>query len=194
MVLHWYDLTCPFCYLAQARNDALVAHGAELTEIGFQAHPDVPPQGINVGRRQGAMYDTIARDAAEIGLPLRWQDKLPNSRLALAAVSWVETSAPARAAPFRRSLFHAHFAGGRDIGDRDVVLGLAAESGADPSVVAAGWDDGRAFSILDAGQQQGREAGVTGTPAWMIAGRLVTGLVEQDTLLAMLAINAATRV
>jgi hypothetical protein len=29
-VLHWYELSCPFCYIRQSRNAVVVQHGFHL--------------------------------------------------------------------------------------------------------------------------------------------------------------------
>jgi hypothetical protein len=35
-VLHWYDFSCPFCYIGQSRNAVFVRHGFHLVELTFQ--------------------------------------------------------------------------------------------------------------------------------------------------------------
>src|SRR4051812_44086239 len=87
-VLHWYDFICPFCYVGQHRNAILVRHGFHVVELPFQAHPDIPVGGISAGLRNGQMYVTLEREAAEAGLPLKWPSHLPNTRHALAAAEW----------------------------------------------------------------------------------------------------------
>jgi predicted DsbA family dithiol-disulfide isomerase len=74
VALHWYDLTCPFCYLGQARTRLLKEHGLTVVELPFQAHPDTSPEGTFLGQRQGSMYARIEQAAAEIGLAGRRPD------------------------------------------------------------------------------------------------------------------------
>ena len=50
-----------------------------------------------MGPRDGPMYDHIALEAKAAGLPLKWRDRLPNSRMALAAVEWTRVHAPSMA-------------------------------------------------------------------------------------------------
>src|SRR5436190_14007720 len=71
-VLSWYDFLCPFCYVGQARTAILMRHGLRVVELPYQAHPDIPAGGLEVGRRHGAMYVALAREAHEAGLPLHW--------------------------------------------------------------------------------------------------------------------------
>lgn len=187
---HWYDLTCPFCYLAQARNEALLKAGAKLVEYPFQAHPDVPPEGIYMGPRKGPMYDNIAAQAKASGLPLHWRDRLPNSRTALAAAEWVRQNKPAETADkFRRDLFHAHFAGNKDIGDKKVILDLAKSDNIDSSEIEKAWNDGSAYKMVDESQRAGMQVGVRGTPAWEAKGRVVSGLQPQSELDALMALD-----
>lgn len=186
---HWFDLTCPFCYLAQPRNEALLKAGAKLVELPFQAHPDVPPEGHYIGPRHGPMYDSIATQARASNLPLHWRDRLPNSRTALAAVEWARQNKPELADKFRRDLFHAHFAGDKDIGDRKVILDLARADDLDAAEIEKAWQDGSAFKMVDEAQQAGVKAGAHGTPAWEAKGRLVSGLQSQAELDALVALD-----
>jgi 2-hydroxychromene-2-carboxylate isomerase len=81
-VTHWYDFVCPFCYVGQHRTAILVRYGLEVVELPFRAHPDIPPGGIPAGPRNGPMYVMLEREAADAGLPLRWPERLPNTRRA----------------------------------------------------------------------------------------------------------------
>ena len=70
IVLHWYDLLCPFCYVGQNRTTILLRHGLDVVELPFQAHPDIPPGGIPAGPRNGpicAMLEREARDPLDAG-------------------------------------------------------------------------------------------------------------------------------
>src|SRR4051794_5771773 len=83
IVLHWYDLLCPFCYVAQGRNEILRRRGFVVTELPFEAHPEIPATGTEAGPRQGAMYAKLEREARDDGLILHWPARLPNTRRAL---------------------------------------------------------------------------------------------------------------
>lgn len=189
---HWFDLTCPFCYLAQPRNEALLKAGAKLVELPFQAHPDVPQSGLYIGPRHGPMYESIAAHARAANLPLHWRDHLPNSKAALAAVEWTRRNKPELADKFRKDLFHAHFAGNKDIGDSKVILELAKAIGVDPADIEKAWTDGSAYELVDNAQQEGIKAGVRGTPAWEAKGRLVSGLQNQSEIDALLSLDDKT--
>lgn len=174
----FYDLTCPFCYLAQPLNKRLLASGAILTELPFQAHPEIPREGIHMGPRTGPMYDSIAVTAKAAGLPLKWRGRLPNSRLALAAAEWTRRTKPEVADEVRERLFHAHFAGDQDIGDKEVVLDVLESCGLERSTAESSLRDGTAMRWVDDAERLGKSAGVRSTPSWESNGTVVSGLRE----------------
>src|SRR6266702_3477354 len=106
-VLHWFDFICPFCYLGQQRN---------------QIHPDIPPEGVEAGPRDGPMYQALEREAAQTGLSLNWPPRLPGTRTALAAAEWVRRRRPDASDEFNRALFAAHFELSEDLGDTAVIM------------------------------------------------------------------------
>lgn len=176
----FYDLTCPFCYLAQPFNNALRRSGASLTGLPFQAHPEIPSSGTFIGPRRSPMYDNIASRARTLKLPLKWRDVLPNSSLALAAAEWTRIQRPEKADEVQEKLFHAHFAGERDIGDSKVVVDVLGQCGVDMTAVERALNDGSALRLVDEAERIGRELGVMSTPTWESDGHVVSGLQEGE--------------
>lgn len=180
-VLHWYDLMCPFCYVGQQRNTIFEAHGFEVIELPFQAHPEIPPGGRQAGERSAALVARIEAEAKVADLPLSWPARLPNTRAALAAAEWVRRHAPPGSFPrFQKALFAAHFALGQDLGDRDVIDRLAAAAGVDIAAMHAALADRSAYALVDQSEALGRSLGVQGTPAWLVAGHLIPGLYPPE--------------
>lgn len=177
-VLHWYDFLCPFCYVGQARTEILVRHGLDVVELPFQAHPDIPPSGLPIGPRSGPTYTNLEREAKEAGLSVRWPPRLPDTRRALAVAEWVRRHQPETFARLRSDLFAAHFVLGEDLGAPAVVDRHAAELGIDLKALHAALADGTAFAAVDEAETIGRRHGVQGTPAWLIEGRLISGLLS----------------
>jgi predicted DsbA family dithiol-disulfide isomerase len=177
LVLHWYDFLCPFCYVAQHRNAMLMASGLEVVELPFQAHPDIPRGGVEVGPRSGSMYETLELEAREAGLLLYWPRRLPNTRDALAAAEWVRRQQPNAFPQLQKALFNAHFVLGEDLGDAVVIDRHARASGVDLVALHAALADGRAVAGVDEADGVGRELGVRGTPSWLLRGELISGLL-----------------
>lgn len=173
---HWFDFICPYCYIAQARNDILEASGVRVIERPFQAHPEIPAGGTAMGRRVGPMYDRLEAEARRCDLPLHWPDRLPNSRMALGVAEWVRIHAEPAASALRKRVFEAHFVRGQDIGDPALVEDLAEAAGVDRGALRDAIASGAAEVALADSERLGREVGVTGTPVWLIQGQLIVGL------------------
>ena len=191
-VLHWYDFLCPFCYVGQSRTAILRRHGLDVVELPFQAHPDIPPNGIPVGPRMGEMYSNLEREAKEAGLILNWPSRLPNTRHALAAAEWVRRHQPHMFTPFQKALFAAHFVAGEDLGNSAVIDRHAAELGIDLDAFHTAWLDGTALAAVNESETLGREQGVRGTPAWRIGQRLISGLLPASEFEHLAEIRTAT--
>lgn len=162
--------------MAQQRNQILSSHGLEIVELPFQIHPEIPPEGVEAGPRNGPMCRSLEREAAQAGLPLNWPSRLPDSRTALSAAEWVRRHRPDASAEFNRSLFAAHFELGEDLGDTDVLIRHAVASDIDAEVLRAALEDGSAQAALTEATSVGARAGVRATPTWLIAGEMVSGL------------------
>lgn len=176
-VLHWYDFLCPFCYVGQSRNAILVRHALEVIDLPFQAHPDIPPNGVPAGTRNGSMYVKLEREAKEAGLSLNWPIRLPNTRHALAAAEWVRRYQPSIFPLFHKDLFAAHFVLGEDLGNPAVIDRHANDLGIDFETMDLALADGSALAAVTAAETIGRRYDVQGTPAWLIAQRLISGLL-----------------
>ncbi len=177
----WYDFICPFCYLGQQRTGILADAGLTIVELPFQAHPEIPVEGITAGMRSGAMYDFLSAEAAALRLPLKWPPRLPNSRLALAAAEWVRRNEAPAFPALRRGLFEAHFVQGEDLGDPGTVDQHLSKEGLDPTRFWQAMDDGSAEQAVAAAETKARETGLHGTPGWLVGGTLISGLQPSPT-------------
>jgi predicted DsbA family dithiol-disulfide isomerase len=176
MVLHWYDFVCPFCYVGQSRTALLVEAGLDVISLPFQAHPDIPADGLLVGFRRGPGYNMLEHQAAAAGLALRWPARIPNSRRALAAAEWVRRHQPRAFAEVHSKLFEAHFALGEDIGNQTVIDLHAANAGVDVGALHTVLVDGGGYAGVDQAERIGHQHGIHGTPAWLLGERLIVGL------------------
>jgi predicted DsbA family dithiol-disulfide isomerase len=176
-VLHWYDFLCPFCYVGQHRTAILVRRGLHVVELPFQAHPEIPPGGIPAGPRSGAMYAMLEREAREAELPLRWPRRLPDTRQALAAAEWTRQHQPLAFPQFHKGLFQAHFVLDEDLENPAVIERHADEAGINLVALRAALADKSAAAAVKEAEMIGRKYGVRGTPAWLLAQRLITGLL-----------------
>lgn len=194
-VLHWYDFICPFCYIGQQRNAILVQYGLHVVELAFQAHTEIPSGGIPAGPRNGPMYAMLEHEAREAELPLRWPKRLPNTRLALAAAEWIRRHHESAFPQLHKALFAAHFVLGEDLEDPGVIDRHAGAAGIDIADLHAALADGSAAGALEDADRLGRKYGVQGTPAWLFAQGMITGLrgVAEFERLAQDAVRLSQR-
>ena len=90
--------------------------------------------------------------------------------------------APAAHPTVHRGLFDAMFVDGRDISDAGVVDSIVAAAGADAEACRAAVDSGSMDAALVASRERALDAGVSGTPSWLLGGRiLVPGLQPWST-------------
>ena len=193
-VLHWFDFICPFCYVGQQRNQILSRHGLEIVHLPFQIHPDIPPEGIEAGPRNGPMYRALEQEAARARLPLKWPPRLPDTRTALAAAEWVRRRRPDASDEFNRALFAARFELGEDLGDTEVLMRHAGAAGIDTEVLRAALADGSARAALAEAESVGARFGVQATPTWLIAGEMISGLRPESEFEALAAYRHPTRI
>ncbi|MEZ2126738.1 MULTISPECIES: DsbA family protein [unclassified Sinorhizobium] len=182
-VLHWYDFICPFCYVGQSRDAIFEDRGFAVVDLAFEIHPEIPPDGKFVGPRSGEMYDRLQKEADEASLPLNWPERLPNSRMALAAAEWVRRNEPDAFREFSKSLFAAHFAEGDDIGSPDVISERARRAGVSVDDMGRALAGRSAHLLVDETEMLGRQVGVRGTPAWLVGGKIMPGLLPRSTFI-----------
>lgn len=187
IAIHWYDLTCPFCYIAQTRNAQLEQLGFKVVELPLQAHPDIPAAGLTMEQRSGTMYTNIEQEAKKANLPINWPPRLPNSRLALASAEWVRRNAVSEFKQFQKSLFDAHLVLGQDIGAIETVERHARVSSIDVELLRDALRGNSPFYYVSASENEGKNHGIRGTPAWLVNGHLVSGLIEASQLQKLVA-------
>jgi predicted DsbA family dithiol-disulfide isomerase len=122
------------------------------------------------------------REAREAGLSLHWPPRLPNTRRALAAAEWARRQQPRAFRQLHKDLFDAHFVLGEDLEDPAVIDRHASRSGIDLAALHAALADGSTAAAVMEAEMIGREYGVQGTPAWLLAQRLIAGLLRISSI------------
>jgi len=173
---HWYDLTCPFCYVSNSRNKILKENGFTIIALPFQAHPEVPAEGMHMGKRTGPMYDLLEKEAKEANLPLNWPARLPNSRYALALAEQVRRNKPHLFSDIKDRLYAAHFALNEDLGSKEVVHNILISFGITETEINKWMEDDSAFDNLRNAAYSAQLVGLQGTPAWVLSNKIIPGL------------------
>ncbi|WP_095012962.1 DsbA family oxidoreductase [Tsuneonella mangrovi] len=202
----WSDVMCPWCIIGyrNLQQGLAMLEGeieAQVSWLPFELNPDMPPQGeesrAHIARKYGRTgeqakqaSDMMAERARAAGFPFDYtgEGEAPPSMLwntfdAHKLLRWaLATEGPEAQTRLKLALFAAHFQQRRRIGERDVLLDVAAEQGFDREAVAAALDDERLAQEVRAEERHAWDMNVTGVPAMVIDGKfLVPGAQEPET-------------
>lgn len=188
------DYICPFCFLGTEtlRQVQPQVPPFTLEWKGFQTHPEYPASGVPVAQRAAqfgkeryaAIWHNITAMAEGIGLEMRPPTVLTNSLLALEATEYAKDED--KAAEFSRAVYSAYFQDGQNIGDLEVVLGLAQQVGLDPIMVQEHLSAGTYRQRLATAQQEARSLGVSGVPTFVVGPAQIVGAQSPEVFVKML--------
>ena len=197
------DVVCPWCYLGEKRLEAALAEELQPVALRwrpYQLDPTIPPGGVDraaymerkFGRdgRLKSIHDHLVRLGAEVGISFAFDriERAPNTLDAHRLIRWAASAGTQREVVDR--LFRAYFVEGRDVGDRAVLLDLAAASGLDADIVDELLAEGADVDAVRREIAEAQAIGVTGVPFFIFAGRVgVPG--AQDVPLLRRAMNQA---
>jgi predicted DsbA family dithiol-disulfide isomerase len=154
-------------------------HGVSIKWVHFPLHPETPMEGrsledlfagrgYDIAKMQGQMR---ARMEAE-GLPYGNRTMTFNSRLAQELGAWADTQPGGD--KIHDALFRAYFVDGLNIGDADVLAGIAESVGLSREAAKEVLEKRSFKEAVDADWEKSHQYGVTGVPTF-VAGR--SGLV-----------------
>ena len=184
------DYICPFCYVGSRRLLSLADEfDLDIEWANIEIHPDNPPEGRPVEelgyppeqwRRMMAALEAMAR--AE-DLPIVERTFTTNSRRALLLAEAAKDVGPEVFACIHETLFRGYFGERRNIGDAAVLKAMAAECGMDDTHVETAWSDPTYTDRLRQYHARAAQAGIGGTPTYVIAGeQTLVGAVETAEL------------
>ncbi len=153
----------------------------------FPLHPETPAEGVSLDVMfKGREADAEARQTrmqglmeAE-GLPYGQRTHTYNSRLAQELGKWADTQPGGEA--IHDLLYRAYFVDGLNIGDVDVLIGLAQSIGLSGEEACAVLDDRGFKDQVDADWEKSRQSGVTGVPTFVSGGYGVVGAQPYEAL------------
>jgi predicted DsbA family dithiol-disulfide isomerase len=160
-------------------------YGVELRWTVFPLHPETPEEGTELselfaGREEQieAMQARLRRLADTEGIPLAERTRTCNSRRAQELGKWAE--AQGKGDPFRRAVYRAFFAEGRNIALVDELAGIAGEVGLSADETRAVLAAGSCGAAVDADWRRAAELGVTAVPTHLCAGKRLVGFAAYD--------------
>ena len=179
------DVVCPWCYLGEKRLEAALAEESRPVALRwrpYQLDPTIPEGGLDrteymerkFGRdgRLKSVHDHLVQLGAEVGISFAFGRiaRAPNTLDAHRLIRWAGSAGAQREVVDR--LFRAYFVEGRDVGDRAVLLDVAAASGLDPGTIEALLAEDADADAVRREIAEAQSIGVTGVPFFIFAGRM----------------------
>ena len=156
----YYDLASPDAYLAAERVVGVLGAVPEFVPVRIGSLG-----GVRCAEEEAFYRADNAQRAAGYGLmPVRWPDEFPaDTEWAMLVATYAKQTG--RVVAYSLAAFRQAFAAGRDLSDRDWVLGAAAAAEMHPAAVikSAGLRGTR--RRLEEATSAAREAGVVDVPA-----------------------------
>ena len=196
------DPVCPWCYVGKRRLEKALAERpqleVELSWSPFQLSPDMPREGRDraehyaqiFGEERAQMINaSMAETAREEGLEFRQQPgaRSPNTLSAHVLMHWAAEEPAVDASALAERLFKAHHVDNHDLGDPDVLAGIAGDLGMDAAAVRADRLAGRDEDVVRQRIEQSAARGVTGVPFFIFNGRYaVSGAQPADAFVDLL--------
>jgi predicted DsbA family dithiol-disulfide isomerase len=199
----WSDVVCPWCYIGKRNLEAALegfAHRDEVEVVwrSFELDPGAParregPYAARLARKYRttveeaqAMIDRMTAAGASVGLDLRFDLAQPGNTfdahrvLHLAARSGLQGR-------LKERLLAATFTEGQAIGDREVLVRLAAEAGLDADEVREVLASGAFGDEVRADEAEAVQREVTGVPSFVVDGSYaISGALPPAVLRRML--------
>lgn len=156
----------------------------------FPLHPETPDEGRELADlfagRGIDVADVVQRlraVARGLGLPLGDRTRTYNSRRAQELARWAD--AHGKGGAFRKAVFRAYFAEGRNIGRIEELARLADEAGLPGAEARRVVEQGRFAAEVDRDWAEARRRGITAVPTHVFRGRVVAGYLPFEELSAL---------
>ncbi|MEL7445374.1 MAG: DsbA family oxidoreductase [Pseudomonadota bacterium] len=209
------DVMCPWCaigygQLTKALGELDGEIEAEIRWRPFELNPDMPPEGEEQEAHLQRKYGRSAEEGAAVrgqmkqiadgaGVSLTYEgceDPAPaammwNTRDAHKLLGWaLEQAGPQVQTQLKLALFKAHFNQRQRIGEREVLLDLAADVGLHREAAKAALDDADLEARVVSEERQAWDLNITGVPAMIVNGKfMIPGAQAPETY-----VNALRRV
>jgi predicted DsbA family dithiol-disulfide isomerase len=199
----WSDVICPWCYVGKRRFEAALRRFDHRDQVevhwrSFELDPSAPTRrpreypahlaakyGISLAEAQ-AMIDRMTETAAAAGLDFRFDVAKPGNTFDAHRLTHLAADRGVADAVVER-LFSATFCEGEAIGDRDVLVRLAAQMGLDSGEAAETLASGGYASEVRADEQEAAALGIHAVPFFVVDRTYgVSGAQSPEVLLGVL--------
>jgi predicted DsbA family dithiol-disulfide isomerase len=195
------DTICPWCFIGKRRlARALIERPSIEFDVrwrAFRLDPAIPPEGVERkaylrakfgdGERPKAMSEAIraAGESEDIAFAFDRIARTPNTIDSHRLIRWA--GGAGLQDEVVEALFQAYFEDGRDIGDIDVLVEIADQTGMDTALVADLLEQGADREIVEREDEMAHKMGISGVPTFIFANKYaVSGAHDHETLLEVI--------
>ncbi|MDM8524104.1 DsbA family protein [Desulfococcaceae bacterium HSG8] len=138
--------------------------------LPYELQPGTPPEGRLLTDKFRpheitAMFKNLRQRGDRYGMVFNDRDRASNSKLALLAGEFARDSG--RFEEFHENVFRAFFTDLKDIGQPDVILEIASDSGLNPEKLRLAFSEGRHRDRLYTAAAEARRLGIRSIPAFI---------------------------
>ena len=180
------DYICPFCYLGHHRLQKLKdSYELKINWCFLEIHPELSAQGDDIealdysSEHWQQLLTNLRRIAEEEGVTLNEPAFITNSRYALLLAEAGKQCGREIFYRLHEALFAAYFVDGRNIGSRDVLRDIAADSGVDAHLIESAWTDDAFAQRLSGNYHSARQHDIESVPAFVFGNRVINGVLPE---------------
>ena len=200
------DIVCPWCFIGTRRLLKVLADTPSVkTEVVYRAFlldPSTPPEGADLRERLKAkyggdpdqMFGRVEEAARQTGIPLDFS-KVRRTVSTVKAHTLLRHAADRDTQlPLADALYGAYFLEGRDIGQDDVLVELAAQHGFSAQEARELLLDSDELALTAEEARQASEAGIQGVPFFIFDGKFaISGAQPEQSFHTALSEATAAR-
>ena len=181
------DYICPFCYVGHHRLMRLKdSYDLKINWCFIEIHPETSAEGEPVAsldypsEQWNLLMKNLEAVAREEGIAIAEHNFTTNSKDALLLSEAAKQEGRDKFYDLHEKLFSAFFVDSRNIGDREVLRELAADSGIGDDVVESAWNDARHQQHLLNNYNVARRYDIQAVPSFIFGERKLTGVVTEE--------------
>ena len=178
------DYVCPFCFLAEfPLKEAVQGKEVEVEWMPFELRPAPNPTLRPEGQYlQQAWQKSVYPMAERMGVEIRLPRVSPQPHTDLAFEGFQNAKKRGKGNEYNDRILRAFFQEEQDIGDLDVLVKLAEETGLDETDFRNALVSHKYRQKHQQALQHAQEIGVEAVPTFIIGNRVLTGVQDRETL------------
>jgi predicted DsbA family dithiol-disulfide isomerase len=195
------DTVCPWCYIGKKRLARAIAMRPDVPIVvhwrPYRLDASIPREGVDRrtylrakfgdGPRTQSMGQVIAKEGESEGIAFAFDkiEKSPNTLDSHRLVRWASTAGVQDDVVER--LFKAYFEQGRDVGERSVLIEIAAAAGMDANLVRELLAQNSDEELIAREDNLAHEMGISGVPTFIFENKfMLSGAREPEVLVRVI--------